>query len=415
MRVGMCLLLASLSVIAAGCGPKERGEWHGLAQPEVLDAAGLQYYWRVNLDLGKKERIDRLYLLNGDLLCLTNMNRLLAVDATRGIWRWTQNLASPRQRVFAPVAVKGVALPTWVAAPGDARPTSEMIASAQPFDAIILNTLSDVLVLDRANGRLVMKIPLGFATNAGGAFGFNSQGVPLYYVTATDGLCHGIDLRNGISVWRVPTPGMTGAAPALHDGILYLAGDKGIITATRVAYRPAEIWRNTHVDSQRMHGPVTARLHADDRGCFVPCQDNRLYAFDRLNGHPLWPPVVCQGPLRNDVQVGAESVFQRAEWDQFYAVDLASGKVKWTLLTGETVLAVMREKTSRVYVIDVDNYLHIVQEASGAEVASLPMTGYEVYLPNARLPVIYAATRAGRVVCIRSNRAKPLTPEMLSD
>jgi len=413
MRVGKCLLLVSLAVAAVGCGPRVRGEWDGFAQPQVLQAAGLQYYWHVDVGLEKKEKIDRLFLLGNDLYCLTDKNRMLAIDATRGIWRWTQRVASPRQRVFAPIAAKAVALPNWIGDAASTRPTKEMIRSAQPFDAVILNTLTDILVMDRTTGNFVVRIRLDFPTNTGGAFAVDAQGVPVYCVVSASGTCYGIDLRTGLSIWRVPS-GAVDTAPVLHDGILYVASGAGTLTATFVADGPRPLWRSTDIDSREMHAPVTAAFYVDDRGCFVPCQDNRLYAYDRLNGRPLWPAVVCQGPLRTAVQVGLNTVFQRADWDKFYAVDLVNGSIRWTLPAGRMVLAVMQEKGNRVHLLDEANNLRIVEEATGEEIASLPMTGYQVYLPNARAPVIYAASRAGRIACIRPESAEPLTPEMLS-
>jgi hypothetical protein len=81
--------------------------------------------------------------------------------------------------------------------------------------------------------------------------------------------------------------------------------------------------------------------------------------------------------------------------------------------TGRFALAVIRDKASQVYLLDGSNTLRVVEELTGTEIASLPMIGYSVYVPNVTTPAIYAASRGGRVVCIRPRGAEPLTSEKL--
>lgn len=68
-----------------------------------------------------------------------------------------------------------------------------------------------------------------------------------------------------------------------------------------------------------------------------------------------------------------------------------------------------------VYVLTLDRKLHVIHEALGQEKLTLPMTGLDLFARNAAKDAIYAATRGGKLVCIRAASAGHLTPEMLED
>jgi outer membrane protein assembly factor BamB len=408
------VLLVVVTVALAGCAPEVRVECDGLTSPKMLEAANLQYYWQINVALEEGENLTRLYLVGKDLYGLTDHARLLAMDATSGVWRWTVNAGGPGQRIFAPIHVDAVALPTWMGDGAKDKPTSEMIRQAKPFDAVMFNTLSHILVINRATGEMVMKIPLDFAVNTGGSAAPDGKGGCLYYLASVRGWCYAIDLRRALSVWDTSVESPVHATPVFREGVLFVADESGTLLAIGVDPNgPERLWNNNQIDSQRMAGAVTADMYIDDRGCFVPCEDNRLYAFDRLTGKPLWPPFICQGPLRDTPQVGENTIFQRTTSDRLYAVNVANGAQRWMMPTGRFALAVIRDKASQVYLLDGSNTLRVVEELTGTEIASLPMIGYSVYVPNVTTPAIYAASRGGRVVCIRPRGAEPLTSEKL--
>jgi outer membrane protein assembly factor BamB len=375
--------------------------------------AGLQCYWQINVALEDGESLTRLVLVDQMLYGLTNHARLLAIDAARGVWKWTVIAGGPHQREFAPIHhVDGVALPAWLGDREKDKPSAERIQQAKPFNATIFNTFSHVLVVNRDTGELVMKIPLNFVVSTGGAAAPDGAGGCMYYLGSPRGWCYGVDLRRGMKVWTTSGKGAFRTAPVFYKGVLYLADQSGLLQAIGMEPNGTKpLWNDTQIDSQRMTGAVTASMYIDDRGCFVACEDNRLYAYDRLTGKPLWPPVICQGPLRDAPQVGETTIFQRATQDQFYAIDAAKGTQRWALPEGQKVLAVVRNETSHVYLLDQANTLRVIEEITGVHVASQPMTGYEVYASNVTVPAIFAASRNGRVVCLRPRGAGVLTSE----
>jgi outer membrane protein assembly factor BamB len=182
-----------------------------------------------------------------------------------------------------------------------------------------------------------------------------------------------------------------------------------------VLKRAKLLWTSNKPESFPMHGPVMTDLHVDSRGCFVPCGDNRLYAYDRLTGKPLWDPFVCQGALQTPVQVGEATIFQLAARDKFYAIDIGSGTQRWTNDRGRLIVAALKENGNQVCMLDFSDNLHIVDEMNGQDTTkqTVVMSGFSAFAANAVAPAIYAGTADGRVVCIRTKSAGQLTRDML--
>lgn len=393
--VPVCLALVGCPAQQA---PRPGGEYGGVVHPDVLAKGDLQYYWAIKVTLDPGERIVKLYRLDENLYCLTDRNRIVAVDAQRGLPKWSIEVGPMEETVFTPSHCDQIALPMRVAGIEEMM-HPQRAAPTKPFDAVFINTVHYVLVLDRATGRLVRKIEFGFASNSGGC----SDG-QMYYVGGIDGRFHGFSMRESIHVWSLAAEKMISVPLVRVGSNLYVASRDGYFYCARAARIRRQHWK------QQMGGGVTAAFHVDTRGCFVPCEDGRLYAFDALSGQYLWDPFVCQGPVQQPVQVAKNSVFQYAANDKFYAINLVSGQPRWSMPQARKALAVMR---GNVYVLDTRRMLLVVDEMLGTVKTSLPMTGFSVFLPNATVPAIYTATMDGRLFCIRHKSAGYLTIKML--
>jgi outer membrane protein assembly factor BamB len=393
------ILLASL----AGCNTSPKSEFEGIVHPDVLAAAGLQYYWRVSVPMDSGERVARLYRMDENLYCLTNLNRLIGIDAVTGVPKWSYVVADPQETVFPPTHADGVQISEKVSG------VSQIMAVSQPtlmpaFNAVMINTLSYVVVLDRTNGRLMRKISFDFAASVGGA----SDGA-CFFVGSNTGRYYGIRLQEALNRWPLSTSGTIIAPLEYYGGRLYVAGTEGVFSCTQITQTsqipPPIVWKTPPAS-----GAFTAPFHVDQRGCFVPCGNGRLYGLDAMTGRPLWDPFVCKGPLQTAVQVDDTTVFQYAEGDTFYAINLTSGKQRWVMPNGRVVLAAME---GDVYVLDDRRGMQVVDEVLGKTKTTIPMVGFNLLLPNTDAPSIFAATADGRVACIRLKSAGYLSPEML--
>jgi len=399
IMAGMAVALSAL----AGCGRLVATDpLAGEVTPDVLAKMGLEYYWRsvpMPMDAKDGEKISRLWRLDENVYALTTQNRLIAVDAITGRLKWDYPVAKPVVKVFAPCHANGVIVdPREAAKVLDGAPRGPKLKLT---DAVVVNTLSRVLVINRGNGELVRELKLKrFVANSPGASDGN-----FFYVGAINGWYHAVRLCDGIIEWTRSTGDMISAAPvwrggrlavASQDGQLYMI-QPGIMTQKRLWAEPTD-------------GPLTAGFVVDDRGCFVPSQDYKLYAFDVDTGRELWTPFRTQGPLRQAVQIGQRSAFQYAENDRFYALDIGSGRKRWDMPDGRMVLATSGQ---HVFVLNNKNRLLKVHESLGRTEVAVPLNGLEVFVPNAAGDTIYAATADGRIVCLRPLDAGHLTVDML--
>jgi hypothetical protein len=277
------------------------------------------------------------------------------------------------------------------------------LSRLKPFNAVIINTLSSAVMLNRQTGERVRDLDFTFADPANTA---GSSDGSFFFVGTVQGRYHAVRLPDGLTEWTMGTNDMITARPVAYGRRLYVASQDGrFVCVDPQASDNRRIWMQT------TDAPVTADFVVDARGCFVPSQDFKLYVYDNVAGSELWY-FRAQGPLLEPVQVGRQTVLQYADRDRFYALDLASGRKRWDLPNGRLVLAAI---DPNLYVLTPDRQLLAVNEMLGTVETALPMTGWTLFVPNASKPMIFAAARDGKACCIRPVGAGPLTPEMLGD
>lgn len=396
------IFVLMICITVAGCATgSQQSKWSGLVHPDVLAKAGLKYYWDVEVDLDAGEQIVKLYSMDENLYCLTDKNTLITVDAAAGIVRWRVVVAHSDKPVYRPMHYNGLTMTKEVTTIEGVLSPGRKPAPIT-FDAVIVNTITHALVLDRRTGRQYRKMLLKPIADCGGT----CDGRYFLYGTAR-GTVQAHLIEEDQPSWHVATEDLVKAPIEFFGGYFYVAGQDNIFYIFRPGVRPKREWR------QQMSGPVVTQFHVDDRGCFVPCEDNRIYAYDRLDLAELWEPFVCEGPLRTPVQVGQITLFQYAEGDKFYAINLSDGTLRWSLPAKHKVVGMVNND---VYLVDDRGNLRVMDQVMGPESTktSVPMTGMELFASNITAPAVYTATRDGKLFCIRSITDGHLTPEMLN-
>jgi outer membrane protein assembly factor BamB len=400
MRSG--LVVIAVAVFCAGltgCAGDGDGKWAGFTPPDALAGSDLQYYWDVQLPLEGDEAVQRLILLDERVYVLTSENRMFALDAVRGVWDWAHRIAPPGDMVFPPVHADGLALPP------DPIGVMEIMGrtrgqAPEPVDAVLVNSLHRLWVLNRGDGSVLRNMELAFAANTGG----DADG-DRFFIGDTRGWYHCLLLTPAVEAWDLTTDDLISVSPVCHGGLVFVGSEDGTFYAARAAREAELVW------SEPTTGPITAPFHVDDRGCFVPSEDNRVYAFSTAFGESLWEtPFVCEGPLRDAVQVSDNTIFQYARRDEFYAIKLTDGSLRWSIPEGRRVLSVM---DGEVYLIDAAGRLQVRNEVTGELRTSVELRGFTLFADNVTAPAIYVATADGRVTCIRKLSAGYLTVEDL--
>ena len=132
-----------------------------------------------------------------------------------------------------------------------------------------------------------------------------------------------------------------------------------------------------------------------------------------MSGMALWDPFVCVGPLSQGVQVGEDTIFQYADRDGLYAINVANGRKRWHMpSTVPSHVAGIIE--GMVYVVDGGAaQLRIVDELLGKVADGIDLESDLMVARNGLMPAVFIATPDGRVFCIRPAAAGRLTAEML--
>jgi outer membrane protein assembly factor BamB len=220
-----------------------------------------------------------------------------------------------------------------------------------------------------------------------------------------------------VEPWVMSTDDMITAPVEIYDGVVYVgSNDKSMCAAVGQFYRKL-LWRRD------FPAPIVTQFHLDRRGCFVGTLNGEIFILKRKTGEKIkipdeetkvlkdWGPFICNGQIRDPIQVSRNTIFQRARKDKFYAISIRAGNLRWTNPHGRTVLAVI---APNVYLLDKDRTLLIVDEATGKIKASVPMGGWELFVPNTSLGAIYAASPDGMLCCIRPKGSGHLTVNMLN-
>jgi outer membrane protein assembly factor BamB len=391
------LLVLGTAASFIGCAAPARPS---VASDEALASAGLQYYWQMELPLDEGVEIQRIQLIDENLYCLTTDDQLIVVDAARGVPLWSCQAAKPGESIFRPSHADAMDLS--VSPPGVGEIGGWQASGVRKsVDVVFLNTDNHVRVLDRKDGSEYRKIDFGFSTNTGGV----SDGRH-FFVGATNGRYYALAVNEGLEAWSLSTDSLLSARPAFFRGRLFVGGEDRRLYCAETGERGNELW------SRRLDGAVTCAFHVDDRGCFVPCMDKHLYAFDPISGAKLWEPFGTKAPLNAGVEVGENSVFLPAPGDGLYAINLANGRQRWHVPEGRGVLAVIE---GNVYVLAKDATLRVMDEMLGETTHSIPLGGLDLFAANTSSSGVFASTRDGRVFCIRRLEAGRLTAEMLQN
>lgn len=364
-----------------------------------LAKLGLDYYWEGKVRLEEGETLQRLHVMGQNVYCVTSNNRVTALDGFTGLPRWSFDDVRRREQIFRPYHLDKLVIPA------DPMTVQQMtdesyVPALVEFDAVLLNTVTQGIVIDRNKGTVYRQFDFDFPANTGCA-GDEKSGY--FFVASTKGWYYAIRLRENVALWwRKGEEFITSPLDA-RQLLLYVATEGGTFKARRIDRRGESVW------AQKLEGPVTGAFHVGDRLIIVPCRDRRIYAFKADTGETEWQ-FYCRGPCETDVQVSERTVFQYASGDKLYAVNLANGQQRWANPAGRLVLAAYDGK---VYFLDGKQQLQIADEILGTVAGWIPVTGFNAFAPNTTAKAIFACRPDGWVFCIRRRTDGHMTEEDL--
>jgi outer membrane protein assembly factor BamB len=406
MKLLVLLIVSSIFVGCASEQPTITAAQRAAKHAKSVEDAGLRYYWKssdIRELLPSGEKIARTYLLDENFYCLTNMNRLIAVNASSGTMRWNQwaHIAKPGVKVFDPVHVTNVSISREPMTRQEILQPKRFGNKGEDIDLVIISTRSNALVIDRDSGQIIRDIKFNFAAGATAGVAANGR---FMFVPDTRGWYHAIGISNMLESWTLSVDAAIKVAPRyVADKIVVASQDGHLQVASTVETRKVHWGRD-------LAAPIEAPILATRTHLMVPCMDRRLHAFDTATGQRAWEAFDCKRPLKNIPQISEVSVFQYARGGKFYALDLVSGKLRWDSNNARKVLAAIK---SNVYLQDNNNRILVVDEILGDVKSSIQMPPGDLLTPNTSASAIYGATRGGNLYCLRRIDAGHITAEML--
>ncbi len=183
--------------------------------------------------------------------------------------------------------------------------------------------------------------------------------------------------------WTFPTGARVVSSPVWQDNVLYFGGDDGNIYAVDAA-TGHQVWKHA------TGGPVPSSPVVANGIVYVGSYDGKLYALDARTGATRWK-FATTGERRFEAKglhgwlptnqtiadpfdvflsspVFAQGTVYFGSGDgHLYAVDAASGELRWKFLTGDVVHASPAFADGVVYFGSWDSYFYAVDAATGKE------------------------------------------------
>ncbi len=199
MRFGMMLVVVTM-LAAAGCGPAaSTDKFAGITHPDTLAKSGLKYYWSSDAVRGllrSGEKVDFVYRLDENVYCITTQGRMIAVDAVTGISKWVVEV-SHTETIFAPVHSNGVTLTPKTSSIGEIIDPTRL-TGGKNFNAVMINCVTFMLVIDRQTGEVIRNIPFGTPSGYFVANGRGDTDGLNFYIGSPDGRYHCIRLQEAL-------------------------------------------------------------------------------------------------------------------------------------------------------------------------------------------------------------------------
>lgn len=240
------------------------------------------------------------------------------------------------------------------------------------------------------------------------------------YVGSTDGALYAVNRADGTQRWKFATRGPISSSPALHDGLVYISSLDGNIYGVDAATGD-EKWKFATRGERRftapgIHGamPRTERMPdpfdvftsspaVANNTVYIGSGDQNVYALDAATGGLRWS--FATGDVVHASPAVVDGTVYIGSWDRnLYAIDAVSGKERWRYTTGnDTVIynqigiaSSAAVANGTVYVGGRDGKFHVVDAKTGARrFVHNNNGGWTIGSPAVRGGVVYFSTSDG--------------------
>ncbi len=276
----------------------------------------------------------------------------------------------------------------WVIQAGDRMQPREAPAVSEKHVAVIYGL--NLMLIERANGRIVWERRL---TNV--AISGPTLTDEFVYTVSVGGQLTAYDVRDPSKSWGYTSFGRVESPVTI--------GRKSVAWATDRGYAYIS-WINEHNVLGRFETgkSVTAPVTYWPPLFFVAAQNGYVYALDEMKGTAAWQFSLGEVLRQPPVAVG-DSVYAIPETGGMLALSTQQGIEQWFAPQVEKFVSA---SPHRLYVVDGQRRLLVLDRQSGAPVTSLPLGVLDMQFTNTKNDRIYLATSTGNLQCLREIELK---------
>lgn len=198
-------------------------------------------------------------------------------------------------------------------------------------------------------------------------------------------------------VWRFKTGNAIEGAPAIVGGVVYVASaDKHVYAVDLATGR--EKWK------QKLGAPMKASPGAKDGRVYVGDVNGEFHCLDAASGKVLWK-YEAPGEINSGCNFFKDTILV-GSYDGTLTALNAEGKKVWDFKLDQPINGSPAVAGDRTFVAGCDNVLHVIDAASGKELASVDIEGQSGATAAVAGDLVVAGTMSNQVVAVNWKAAK---------
>jgi outer membrane protein assembly factor BamB len=180
-----------------------------------------------------------------------------------------------------------------------------------------------------------------------------------------DNTIYALNPASGAKRWSVAltTGADLAAGPTYHDGVLYTMSDNGDITAFS-ASDGKKRWSQSTTARPNGDGYVSTPV-ADISGLYLASLDHNFYALDKATGAVKWT-YLTRGPIHSSPAIADGVAYFGGEDSYVYALKTSDGSLLWRFKTERDIVSSPAVAGGAVFIGSNDQYLYALDAKSGA-------------------------------------------------
>jgi outer membrane protein assembly factor BamB len=245
------------------------------------------------------------------------------------------------------------------------------------------------------------------------AFGIESSSPALvngvaYFGSFGDLNVYALDASTGVKLWSYSPQTVVSSAPAVSNGVVYIACDGGVLYALN-AKTGAKLWSYSTGTSKFVSSAPTV---ADGVVYFgsgdTMSSGGAVYALKAATGALLWSYATGGAIHSSSPAVANGAVFIGSEDGKVYALNAGTGVKLWSYTTGNPVFSSPAVANGVVYVGSFDKNVYALNASTGVKLWSYTTGNQVLSSPAVANGVVYVGSYDGNVYALNATTGASL-------